>query len=157
MRVWQSDRVNQSRTWWDASAVVLPRDCRQDVTVEAASHGWWCECGFQMWVFYNLGGLGDDTTACFYIMKYVCTRWPKPRHHSKRKWKPSKSLCLSLQVLPPFPGAEWSVLQCDGLLRPGEYAQVSVKAAPFFFFCLGSNSGKQQKTCKTGQIQQMAG
>ena len=32
---------------------------------------------------------------------------------------------VSPQVLPPFPGAERSVLQRDGLRRPGAHAQVS--------------------------------
>lgn len=49
------------------------------------------------------------------------------------KWK---TVSLSPQVLPPFLGAERSVLQCDGLLWPGEYAQVSLKAALLFFLVL---------------------
>lgn len=57
--------------------------------------------------------------------------------------------CVSPQVLPPFLGAEWSVLQCDGLLRPGEYAQVSVKAAHLFFFVL--TLGIKRKPAKTGK------
>lgn len=58
---------------------------------------------------------------------------PLDQIKTERDWNPPNSLCLSPQVLPPFLGAERSVLQCDGLLWPGEYAQVSEKAALFCF------------------------
>lgn len=64
-------------------------------------------------------------------MKYVY----KSRDRAEKN-RNSQIHCLSPQVLPPFLGTERSVLQCDGLLRPGEYAQVSVKAAPLLFLVL---------------------
>lgn len=68
-------------------------------------------------------------------MKYVYVR-PKQDTVQRKTENHQIHLCFSLQVLPPFLCAERSVLQCHGLLRPGEYAQVSVKAALLFFLVL---------------------
>lgn len=125
----QQDGVNQLRTGWNMSVIVLSCDCRQDITGAKgpASHGWWCDCGFERLLLSLHDGLGCDKEACErFLLKYVCI--PHGNHIIHRVSPP--------QVLPAFLGAEWSVLQRDGLLRPGEYAQVSVKAARLFFLIL---------------------
>lgn len=66
-------------------------------------------------------------------MELVYMGQTKTRHCAEKDRKPPDLPCLSLQVLLPLLGAERFVLQRDGLLRPGEYAQVSVNAFPLFF------------------------